>query len=194
MSDANDQQFVMNLEQESDASEEELGAELLLSSHGAATLAIAKTQRLVAHVPDDLSSLAVLVKKRSQTKGTGEEILQTQAMTLDFVFNQLIGRAMDETDFYAFEQMMRLAFKAQAQTRATMSAISGIRHPRVTNNIGQVNNASGHQQVNNYERAHEVNSTDEKVDPKNTPNKLSEESAGDISQNTRTSTGCTGKN
>jgi hypothetical protein len=191
MNEENDQEFILHVDAGKDAPDTVFDAVSVLSSNASATIAIAKIQGRITSVPDDLTTMAELLKRRSRSKGTGEEMLKRQAITLDFLFNQLLQRAMGQSDFYVSEQQLRLAFKAQAQSRAALTAISDIRHPRVTNNIGQVNNATGHQQVNNDSRA--CDSIEEKVDSKKAPNKLTEDSVSDVLQNPGTSTGSEGE-
>lgn len=80
-----------------------------------------------------------------------EAMLIAQAHTLDTVFNDLARRAalnMSERVGHA-ETYMRLALKAQAQCRATLTALIEIRCPRTVAFVGQANVAHGPQQVNN---------------------------------------------
>ncbi len=156
-------------------------AESVLSPHGSATMAIAKVQQRVMDVPEDLTAIAMLLKQQSKSKGTGEEILNMQATTLNLTFNHLLGRAMEQEDFDVSEKLIRLAYKAQALSRANFTAISDIRHPRITNHIAQMNNAAGHQQVNNSASTRTGETAESKIDKKNTPNKLSDGVGDDLS-------------
>jgi hypothetical protein len=47
------------------------------------------------------------------------------------------------------EPLLKLAFRAQSQCRATWEAIAVIQHPPIAGFINQANIAGGHQQVNN---------------------------------------------
>ena len=94
-------------------------AESVLSSQGSASMAIAKVQQQVMDVPEDLTEIAMLLRKQSKSKGTGEEVLNMQATTLNLTFIYLLGKAMEQEDFDVSEKLMRLAFKAQSQSGAT---------------------------------------------------------------------------
>ena len=76
-----------------------------------------------------------------------EKMLTNQAITLDAIFNRLAVKAYESEYLKTYEVFMRLAFKAQAQARCTVEALSVLKHPQpyIQTNIGQV----GHNQVNN---------------------------------------------
>ena len=169
-----------------DADEATRDAMFALSTHVAATMSIAEVQGQTIPMPDDLRALTKELVRQSRTKGTGEEMLQTQAIVLDLVFNQLLAQAINQPDPLVLDSMLKLALKAQSQCRSTLAAISDIRHPRITNNIAQLNNANGHQQVNNGTSARAGESSKSKVGKKNTPNELPEELSNDILQNSGT--------
>lgn len=80
-----------------------------------------------------------------------EKILVAQAITLNAVFVELARRAANNMGGHPeiMERYFRLAFKAQAQGRSTMEALAEIKNPRQVTFAKQVNNANGHQQVNN---------------------------------------------
>jgi len=80
--------------------------------------------------------------------GRLERMLTSQAIALDTIFNQLALKAAGADYMKNYEGFMRLAFKAQAQSRCTVEALAMLKHPRPffnQTNIGQV----GHNQVNN---------------------------------------------
>lgn len=181
----------IDMEYPAGASSEQKDALFTLSSTGAAAVAIAATQRWVTGAPDDLTELAAELKRQSESEGNGVEILQVQAKTLDLMFYQLVGRAMQQDDVNVADVLLKLAFKAQAQSRATLAAISDIRHPRITNNIGQVNNANGPQQVNNSHSTRTEKKIDSQSECEHTPNELSEGLPDDLLQNTGTTTNST---
>jgi len=83
-----------------------------------------------------------------------EEMLFAQALTLDGLFNVLAQRAAMNMTKYpeAFELYMRLALKAQSQSRATLETLSAVKNPPVQF-VRQQNIANGPQQVNNNESA-----------------------------------------
>jgi hypothetical protein len=74
-------------------------------------------------------------------------MLTSQAIALDTMFNQLALKAAGAEYLKNYEVFMRLAFKAQAQSRNTVEALAMLKHPQpyIQTNIGQV----GHNQVNN---------------------------------------------
>ena len=79
--------------------------------------------------------------------GRVERMLANQLLTLDALFNTLAQRSGRQETFKGIEVLMRLALKAQAQTRATAETLSIIKNPMPY--IKQANIANGHQQVNN---------------------------------------------
>ena len=94
-------------------------------------------------------------------------MLVSQATALQTVFTSLVCRAQVQTQQWHLEAFMRLAFKAQAQSRATISALVDLKYPRQATYVKQANIANGPQQVNNganaershaYARAHEEQS------------------------------------
>ena len=80
---------------------------------------------------------------------TLEAMLVSQAMALQTVFTSLVCRAQVQTQQRHLEAFMGLAFKAQAQSRATISALVDLKHPRQATFVKQANIAHGPQQVNN---------------------------------------------
>lgn len=80
--------------------------------------------------------------------GRLERMLASQAIALDTIFNSLAVRAANSEYRNNYEGFMRLAFKAQAQARSTVEALSALKHPQPyisQTNISQI----GHTQVNN---------------------------------------------
>jgi hypothetical protein len=80
--------------------------------------------------------------------GRLERLLTSQAIALDTIFNRLALKAAGAEYMNNYEGFMRLAFKAQAQSRCTVESLAMLKHPRPyisQTNIGQV----GHNQVNN---------------------------------------------
>jgi len=80
-----------------------------------------------------------------------EAMLLAQAHTLDAIFSDLTLKAAQNltVSLGSFETLLRLALKAQAQSRATLETLSAIRNPP-TVFARQANFATGPQQVNNY--------------------------------------------
>jgi hypothetical protein len=79
-----------------------------------------------------------------------EQVLQAQALTLNVMFGELARRAALNMGEHlgAFEAYMRLALKAQGQSRATFETLAAIKNPPVVF-ARQANISNGPQQVNN---------------------------------------------
>lgn len=103
-------------------------------------------------------------KETAATAASGDldaakEMLMAQAATLDAIFNDMTVRAaglIRKTDSggWAFtastmDSLMRIAFKAQGQCRATLQTLGELVNPRSVAFVKQINNANGPQQVNN---------------------------------------------
>ena len=103
----------------------------------------------------DLNSLIIELAKQNEKVGGGdlrraENMLMTQAHTLDAIFNELARRAAANMGEYinATDRYLRLALKAQSQCRATLETLATIKNPPVIY-AKQANIANGPQQVNN---------------------------------------------
>ena len=75
-------------------------------------------------------------------------MLSNQAIALQSLFTTLTEKAFNSDQLNHFESFMRLALRAQTQSRCTLEAISNIKNPR-TVIANQANISQGHQQVNN---------------------------------------------
>ena len=107
----------------------------------------------------DLTSLVQALTEQTNVAIEGdisraEEMLVTQAHTLDAIFNNLcqkaahnIGAHLSATDVY-----LKLALRAQSQCRATWETLSTLKNPPVAGYVKQANIAHGPQQVNNGPR------------------------------------------
>jgi hypothetical protein len=123
------------------------------SLQGAATI------RKWSHVAGDLdiSGLIDELQKQAATALTGdlkrqEAMLAIQAHTLDTIFNELARRSWSNVNggyVEAGERYMRLALKAQSQSRATIETLSEMKNPKPVAFVQQANIANGPQQVNN---------------------------------------------
>jgi hypothetical protein len=80
---------------------------------------------------------------------TLEAMLVAQATALQTIFASLARRAVTQEHLRQYEAFMGLALKAQAQSRATISALVDLKHPRQAMFVKQANIAQGPQQVNN---------------------------------------------
>ncbi len=109
-----------------------------------------------------------------------ESMLVGQATALQTMFTHLARRASSQEYLKQYQMYMSLALKAQAQSRATISALVDLKYPKqAATFVKQANISSGHQQVNNgamseqYARAH-VHAGNSQTEP----NKLLEGSHG----------------
>jgi uncharacterized protein YyaL (SSP411 family) len=80
---------------------------------------------------------------------TLESMLVSQATSLQSIFTDLARKAQAQTYLKHFETYLGLALKAQAQSRATITALSELKNPRHATFVKQANIAHGPQQVNN---------------------------------------------
>ena len=80
---------------------------------------------------------------------TVESMLLSQATALQTIFTSLAKRAAGQENLRHYESFLGLAFKAQAQSRATLSALVDLKYPRQATFVKQANIAHGPQQVNN---------------------------------------------
>ena len=103
----------------------------------------------------DLAALIEVLANQNESVRNGdlaraENMLMTQAHTLDAIFNELARRAASNMGEYmnAMDRYLRLALKAQSQCRATLETLVTIKNPPVIY-AKQANIANGPQQVNN---------------------------------------------
>lgn len=80
---------------------------------------------------------------------TLEAMLISQATALQTIFTSLARRAQVQQSQKNLEAFLGLALKAQAQSRATVSALVDLKYPRQATFVKQANIAHGPQQVNN---------------------------------------------
>lgn len=80
---------------------------------------------------------------------TMEAMLISQATALQTMFTSLARRAANQEHLRQYETFLGLALKAQAQSRATISALVDLKFPRQATFVKQANIAHGPQQVNN---------------------------------------------
>lgn len=81
--------------------------------------------------------------------GRLEAMLISQATALQTMFTSLARRASHQEQLKHYGVFMGLALKAQAQSRATISALVDLKYPRQATFVKQANIAHGPQQVNN---------------------------------------------
>ena len=85
-----------------------------------------------------------------------EAMLVAQATALQTMFASLARRAATQEHLRQFETFMGLALKAQAQSRATITALVDLKYPRQATFVKQANIAHGPQQVNNGAESSEL--------------------------------------
>ena len=102
----------------------------------------------------DLMGLVKALSDQTQAAIEGEmsrgvAMLAAQAHTLDAIFNHLARRATNAEYMDQLDRNLKLALRAQSQSRATWEAIATIKNPSVMGYVRQANFASGPQLVNN---------------------------------------------
>ena len=124
-------------------------ARLVTQSSGAAS-----TVKRYTETDHTLDSLDLLVELRQAGDEAVagkldryERMLASQALTLDCMFQNLAERAGRQQTLPGLETLLRMALKAQSQSRATVEALAAIKNPMPY--IRQAISAQGHQQVNN---------------------------------------------
>ena len=80
---------------------------------------------------------------------TMEAMLIGQATALQTIFTSLARRAANQEHLKQYETFLSLALKAQAQSRATITALVDLKYPKQATFVKQANIAHGAQQVNN---------------------------------------------
>jgi hypothetical protein len=79
-------------------------------------------------------------------------MLLSQAIALQTMFSSLSLKAIEQTQLPQYDAIMRLALKAQSQSRATLAALSQHLSPKHVAFVKQANIAHGPQQVNNQKQ------------------------------------------
>lgn len=102
----------------------------------------------IVQVYKEVGKLADEVTELDSTKGI-ERRLVGQMIALDAIFNDMAVRAHRSKYLKDMEAYMRMALKAQAQSRCTAEAIANIKNPKQIAFVRQANIAHGHQQINN---------------------------------------------
>lgn len=102
-------------------------------------------------------TVAAALQKKAEKAASGdlsgmEQMLAMQAHSLDAIFNKLAYKAalnINAGHLGAGDTYLRLALKAQGQSRATAETLAEMKNPRSVAFIRQANVAHGAQQVNN---------------------------------------------
>jgi len=97
---------------------------------------------------DELADQCAAVSRGDMTRP--EALLYSQAQSLDAIFHSLVGKASSKLSYNPekAERLMRLAFKAQAQSRTTVEALADMKNPRPVAYVTQAN-IGQNVQVNN---------------------------------------------
>ena len=107
------------------------------------------------HRLDPLKAMQIIRANMSRAKkgdlSALEGMLVAQASALDCIFGALASRAGDASTPEFADKWLNLAFKAQAQSRASIQGVIDLKHPRQQTFVRQANIAHGHQQVNNVD-------------------------------------------
>jgi len=82
-----------------------------------------------------------------------EGMLLCQAIVLEDLFVTLTSRAMGQTQLTPMEGLMRMALRAQNQSRQTLETLAAVKNPPIIY-AKQANISGGHQQVVNNAPAH----------------------------------------
>ena len=90
-----------------------------------------------------------------------EAMLVAQAHTLDALFNSLTRRAINSGYMNNLDRYLKLALRAQSQSRSTWETLMRLKNPPIAGYVGQANIAHGPQQVNNCSQVGAVNETSE---------------------------------
>jgi hypothetical protein len=77
-----------------------------------------------------------------------EQMLMTQAKTLDYIFYDALKQLADVNMINQIEVFSNIAFRAQSQCRKILATLAELKHPRRVTFVKQQNNAIN-QQVNN---------------------------------------------
>ena len=111
---------------------------------------------------------------------TMEAMLVGQATALQTMFTSLAMKAANQEYLKNYQSFMVLALKAQAQSRATISALVDLKYPKqAATFVKQANISNGHQQVNNRAIPEQYAQTHASAgDFQTAPNKLLEANHG----------------
>lgn len=103
-------------------------------------------QTQVNEMVDELKQQSAAIHNNDMSRA--ESMLIAQAHTLDGLFAKLASHALTSNDLGKFERYMKLALRAQAQSRATLQTLGEVKTPKQFAYVGQAN--IGNQvQVNN---------------------------------------------
>lgn len=163
-----------------DADPEKVMADLTVSPFLNGGMVVqAFTTNLLGEDAAGITELVESLRDSARKAGDGdlstlEAMLISQATALQTIFASYARRAQIQTQQRNLEAFMGMAFKAQAQSRATIQAVIELKYPRQATFVKQANIAHGPQQVNNGIALPDGLAHAEKTKPEQ--NKLLEES------------------
>lgn len=134
-------------------SREQLLARIAIQPSAQASTTIQEFNKSLGEL--DLDSLnttisSQIVSVQSNNLKAVESMLFAQATALESIFYSLSRRAIANIgNVEAFEGLLRLSFKAQSQSRATLETLGKIKNPQPIAFVRQANISNGHQQINN---------------------------------------------
>ena len=137
----------------------QLSEQLFGATSTPSILALAKIYGISDKSSIDLSSIKIELQKQAHSIRSGnldelEEMLVMQSNLLNHLFGHLISKSLSIQSPQAMEQFMRLALKAQTQSRSTISTLADIKGAKnssqVTNFIQNQNQAVNQKIDHNY--------------------------------------------
>ena len=154
---------VLNVTVTKEQTEAQAVAWVAVSPETNAAMVIDAYQANIAGNDVNLMALIEALRKSTDQSKVGdlsqlEAMLIGQATALQTIFTSLAKRAHHQTLQAHFEAFLGLALKAQAQSRATISALVDLKYPRQATFVKQANIANGPQQVNNATHAKQLES------------------------------------
>lgn len=133
-------------------SDEDIKAQVLTGSDTMATVTITSSLPGAAHADKKAMLLALREQMSTITRGSmepAEAMAFMQAKTLEQVFHDLVSRAYAVRDSARFDYLIRLAFRAQAQSARTLETLAVLKKPPV---FAQQVNMANQQVVSNQVR------------------------------------------
>ena len=152
---------VLQVAKTKDQTEAQAVAWVAVSPETNAAVVIDAYQANIAGSDVNLMALIEALRKSTEQSKAGdlsnlEAMLIGQATALQAIFTSFARRATNQQYQQHLESFMGMALKAQAQSRATISALVDLKYPRQATFVKQANIANGPQQVNNASRAEEI--------------------------------------
>lgn len=149
---------------------------------GKAARVISATDAKSIYGEPDMGELVRNIELHTELVNAGEMhrlegMLVSQAIALESLFTHLAERAMAHAQIPGFEANMRMALRAQNQSRATIEALVNLKNPPIVF-AKQANIAHGPQQVNNGSAPQDEALA--RSESRNQPNKVLEHSTNEL--------------